>query len=180
MPHIFEWFGGLHVQNHSVPMLSIHCQKGQILQGLLCWQWALTNRLGCDGCALPQAPVQWLKVRGQHGEELGQSCGPCCRESGFDFKAYSTAASWLHRGAMLQRSQLVRSSSSGRTRSRWAKTRTESTEFQSHVYGENMCMHMKKWSVQSLVQCCWAQDLSASYLSHSLGMNEYFGEHLYD
>lgn len=48
--------------------------------------------------------------------------------------------------ARLQCSRLVQSLSSSHTRRRRAKTWTEYTEFQSHTYGENMCMHMKKWT----------------------------------
>lgn len=80
--------------------------------------------------------------------------------------------------ARLQCSQLVQSLSSSHTRRRRAKTWTEYTEFQSHTYGENMCMHMKKWTEGSSA-IFPTQDLSASYLSHYLGMTEWFGEHLY-
>lgn len=44
-------------------------------------------------------------------------------------------------GARLQCSQLLQSLPSSHTRRRQGKTGTESTEFQSHVYAENMCMH---------------------------------------
>lgn len=79
--------------------------------------------------------------------------------------------------ARLQCSQLVQSLSSSHTRRRRAKTWTEYTEFQSHTYGENMCMHMKKWTEGSASQhkiwvlhTCpiiwvWLSDLENTYIT---------------
>lgn len=99
------------------------------------WVWQVCPSLGTCVVTESLCVLVWGHC-GQHGEELGQRCGPCCQGSGFDFKACSTMASWPHRGATLQRSQLVRSCSSSWTRSRWAKPWTESSEFQSCVYGD--------------------------------------------